>query len=122
MATFCSNIANDLPITVSDRAVELELLYIDDLVEEMLDALDGRPHRCDYDGLSPVFSENGRYCAAPVTHRATLGRIVDLLEEFRNQPGTLMTPSIPNGSFERNLKCPAIKSRRFTCCLAIRIT
>ena len=103
VATFCSNIANDLPVTVSDRAVELELLYIDDLVEEMLDALEGRPHRCDYDGLTPVFSEGGRYCAAPVTHRATLGQIVDLLEGFRRQSETLMMPPIPNGSFEKKL-------------------
>ncbi len=103
VATFCHNIANDLPITVSDRAVELELLYIDDLVEEMLDALEGREHRCDYDGLTPVDMENGRYCAAPVTHRAALGEIVDLLERFRAQTETLVMPDIPNGSFAKKL-------------------
>ena len=85
VATFCNNTANDLPITVNDRATELELLYIDDLVEEMLDALEGKPHRCDYDGLTPVFHDSGRYCAAPVTHKVTLGEIADLLERFKAQ-------------------------------------
>ena len=84
VATFCHNIANGLPITVNDPAVELELLYIDDLVEEMLLALQGKPHRCDYDGLAPIPSETGRYCYAPVTHKATLGQIVALLESFAN--------------------------------------
>ena len=103
VATFCNNMANDLPITVNDRATELELLYIDDLVEEMLDALEGHPHRCDYNGLTPVFCEAGRYCAAAVTHRVTLGEIVDLLEQFRAQPATLVMPRIPAGSFAKKL-------------------
>ena len=103
VATFCNNIANDLPITVNDRAIELELLYIDDLVEEMLDALEGKEHRCHYDGLNPVFCGDGRYCAAPVTHKVTLGEIVDLLESFKAQPKTLQMPSIPTGSFAKKL-------------------
>ena len=103
VATFCNNIANDLPVTVNDRATELELLYIDDLVEEMLDALEGHPHRCDYNGLTPVFCETGRYCAATVTHRVTLGEIVDLLEQFKAQPATLVMPRIPAGSFAKKL-------------------
>lgn len=103
VATFCSNIANGLPITVSDRSVELELLYIDDLVCEMLDALEGREHRCEFDGVNTVLISDGRYCAAPVTYRATLGDIVDLLEKFRSQPKTLVVPEIPAGSFEKKL-------------------
>jgi UDP-2-acetamido-2,6-beta-L-arabino-hexul-4-ose reductase len=103
VATFCNNIANDLPITVNDRAIELELLYIDDLMDEMLDALEGKAHRCDYDGLNPVPGENGRYCYAPVTHKVTLGEIVDLLETFKNQPKTLIMPEIPEGSFAKKL-------------------
>ena len=103
VATFCHNIANELPIQINDRATELELLYIDDLVEEMLDALEGKEHRCDYDGLTAVFSPSGRYCAAPVTHRVTLGEIVDLLESFKNQPKTLEMPCIPAESFAKKL-------------------
>lgn len=103
VATFCHNMANDLPITVNDRAVELELLYIDDLIEEMLDALEGREHRCEFDGIRALLCENGRYCAAPVTHRVTLGQIVDCLEAFRAQPQTLMMPQIPTNSFEKKL-------------------
>ena len=103
VATFCNNIANDLPITVNDRSTELELLYIDDLMDEMLDALEGKAHRCDYDGLTPVPGENGRYCYAPVTHKVTLGEIVDLLETFKNQPKTLVMPEIPGGSFAKKL-------------------
>ena len=103
VATFCSNMANDLPITVNDRNTELELVYIDDLVTEMLDALEGRDHRCDYDGLNPVPSESGKYCYVPVSHKETLGHIADLLETFRNQPKTLMMPEIPQGSFEKKL-------------------
>ena len=103
VATFCSNIANDLPITVNDRATELELLYIDDLVEEMLDALEGRAHHCVYDGLKPVYNEDGRYCAVPATHKVTLGEIVDLLEAFKAQPRTLQMPQIPMGSFAKKL-------------------
>ncbi len=103
VATFCNNIANDLPITVSDPGVELELLYIDDLVDEMLLALSGRAHRCEYDGLLPVPTEDGAYCYAPVTHKVTLGEIVSLLEEFKNQPQTLTVPEIPSGSFAKKL-------------------
>ena len=103
VATFCNNIANDLPIQVNDRAIELELLYIDDLVCEMLDALEGKEHRCNYDGLTPVLCENGRYCVAPVTHKVTLGEIVDLLYSFANQPKTLVVPEIPKGSFAKKL-------------------
>ena len=103
VATFCHNMANGLPITVNDPAVELELLYIDDLVEEMLMALQGKPHRCDYEGLAPIASETGRYCYAPVTHKATLGQIVELLDSFANQPQTLTMPEIPAGSFAKKL-------------------
>ena len=103
VATFCNNIANDLPITVNDRAIELELLYIDDLVTEMLDLLEGKGHRCDYDGLMPVESESGRYYFAPITHKVTLGEIVDLLQKFREQSQTLIIPEIPNGSFAKKL-------------------
>ena len=103
VATFCNNIANDLPIQVNDRSTELELLYIDDLVEEMLDALEGKAHRCEFDGVNTVLTENGRYCAAPQTHRVTLGEIVDLLESFRHQPETLMMPEIPGNSFAKKL-------------------
>ena len=103
VATFCHNTAHDLPLTVNDPATELELLYIDDLVEEMLDALEGHPHRCDYDGLAPVFGQEGRYCAAPVTHKVTLGQIVALLDTFKAQPATLLMPEIPAGSFAKKL-------------------
>ena len=103
VATFCNNMANDLPITVNDRNTELELVYIDDLVTEMLDTLEGKAHRCDYDGLNPVPSESGKYCYVPVSHKETLGHIVDLLEMFKNQPKTLMMPEIPQGSFEKKL-------------------
>jgi UDP-2-acetamido-2,6-beta-L-arabino-hexul-4-ose reductase len=103
VATFCHNTANDLPITVNNRATELELLYIDDLVQEMLDALEGTENRCDYDGLNPIPGEQGRYCYVPTTHKVTLGQIVDLLETFRDQPSTLMMPQIPNDSFAKKL-------------------
>ena len=103
VATFCHNYANDLPITVNDPSVELELLYIDDLVEEMLLALQGREHRCEFDGVRTVLQEKGRYCAAPVTHFATLGQIVELLDAFKAQPQTLMMPRIPEGSFAKKL-------------------
>ena len=103
VATFCHNIANDLPIRVNDRNTELELLYIDDLVQEMLDALEGKEHRCVFDGLAPVPAEDGRYCYVPVTHKVTLGEIVDLLEQFRAQPETLVLPEIPAGSFAKKL-------------------
>ncbi|WP_294758599.1 capsular polysaccharide biosynthesis protein CapF [uncultured Gemmiger sp.] len=103
VATFCHNTAHDLPLTVNDPATELELLYIDDLVEEMLDALEGHPHRCDYDGLAPIFGQDGRYCAAPVTHKVTLGEIVALLDAFKAQPATLQMPEIPAGSLAKKL-------------------
>ena len=103
VATFCHNIANGLPITVSDRAVRLELLYIDDLVEEMLCALEGREHRCRFDGIDTVLTEDGAYCAAPVTHKVTLGEIVDLLGAFNRQAETLVMPEIPAGSFAKKL-------------------
>ena len=103
VGTFCHNIANDLPITVNDPSVELELLFIDDLVEEMLDALEGKEHHCEFDGVDAVPREDGRYCAAPVTHKATLGRIVELLHTFHDQPRTLVMPEIAPGSFEKKL-------------------
>jgi UDP-2-acetamido-2,6-beta-L-arabino-hexul-4-ose reductase len=103
VATFCHNIANDLPIQVNDRATQLELLYIDDLMDEMLSALEGDPHRCGYEGLDPVPAEDGRYCYAPITHKVTLGEIVDLLETFKNQPKTLVMPQIPHNSFAKKL-------------------
>ncbi len=103
VATFCNNIANDLPITVSDRAVQLELLYIDDLVEEMLDALEGKEHHCTFDGIDTILCDDGKYCAVPTSHKVTLGEIVDLLESFKNQPKTLMMPEIPYNSFAKKL-------------------
>lgn len=103
VATFCNNIANDLEITVSDPSVELELLYIDDLVDEMMLALEGREHRCIFDGINTVITEDGRYCAAPITHRVTLGEIVELLEKFKSQPTSLVVPEIPLGSFAKKL-------------------
>ena len=103
VATFCNNIANDLPITVNDPTVVLELLYIDDLVAEMLDALEGKEHRCTFDGISTVLTESGRYCAAPVSHKVTLGEIVELLLKFKEQTSTLVMPEIPDGSFAKKL-------------------
>ena len=103
VATFCSNIANDLPITVNDPAVQLELLYIDDLVAEMLDALEGKEHHCAFDGIETVLCDNGKYCAAPVTHKVTLGQIVDLLDSFKAQASTLVMPEIPHNSFAKKL-------------------
>ena len=115
VGTFCNNIANDLPITVNDPSVELEMLFIDDLIEEMYDAIEGHPHRAEYpktgevvdgvqyDGLTPRSVADGRYCYATVTHKATLGRIVEILHSFRDQPQTLIMPAIPNGSFEKKL-------------------
>ncbi len=103
VATFCHNYAHDLPITVNDPSVELELLYIDDLVEEMICALEGREHRCEFDGLETLLCPQGRYCAAPVTHRATLAQIVALLDQFKAQPNTLLMPQIPEGSFAKKL-------------------
>ena len=103
VATYCHNIAHDLPIQINDRSAGLELLYIDDLVEEMLDALEGHPHRCDYDGLTPVPAAEGKYCFCPVTHRATLGELADLLYAFADQPKTLVMPQIPAGSLAKKL-------------------
>ena len=103
VATFCNNIANDLPIQVSDRNTELELLYIDDLIEEMMAALSGSEHHCEYDGLNPVEKSDGKYCYVPVTHKVTLGQIVDTLEAFKNQPQTLIMPEIPFNSFTKKL-------------------
>jgi UDP-2-acetamido-2,6-beta-L-arabino-hexul-4-ose reductase len=103
VATFCNNVANDLPITVNDRNTCLELLYVDDLVSEMLNLLEGNGKRCDYDGLTPIENQNGRYYYVKTTHKATLGEIVDLLESFKNQPKTLIMPEIPNNSFAKKL-------------------
>ena len=111
VGTFCNNIANDLPITVNDPNVELEMLFIDDLIEEMLDALERHPHRCEYpsvgedgfDGLTPRSKEDGKYCYAPITHKASLGYIVECLNEFHDQPKTLIMPKIADGSFEKKL-------------------
>lgn len=103
VVTFCHNIANDLPIMVNDPMVELELLYIDDLVEEMIAALRGKEHRCEFDGVETVLTEGGRYCAVPITHKVKLGEIVRLLEEFKGQPATLVLPEIPYGSFAKKL-------------------
>ena len=103
VGTFCYNIAHDLPITVNDPTVELELLFIDDLVEEMFDALEGHEHRCRFDGVEAVPDPAGRWCRAPMTHRATLGYIVECLRAFREQPETLLMPRIAPGSFEKKL-------------------
>ena len=103
VATFCNNIANDLPIQVNDPSVELELLYIDDLVDEMMLALEGKEHHCEFDGIKTVISDDGKFCAAPITHKVTLGEIVRLLELFKNQPATLTMPEIPYNSFAKKL-------------------
>lgn len=103
VATFCHNYAHDLPVTVNDPKVELELLYIDDLVTEMLDALEGKEHHCEFEGVETVLTQGGRYCAAPVTHKITLGEIVSLLDSFKAQPRTLVMPEIPAGSFAKKL-------------------
>lgn len=103
VATFCNNIANDLEITVNDPSVELELLYIDDLIDEMLLALEGSEHHCEFDGIKTVLTDNGSYCAAPVTHHVTLGEIVELLNSFKAQPQTLIMPEIPYNSFAKKL-------------------
>ena len=103
VATFCNNIANDLPIQVNDPNVDMELLYIDDLVDEMICALQGKEHRCEFDGVETVLTPDGRYCAAPVTHHVKLGEIVELLRSFAEQPRTLTIPEIPAGSFAKKL-------------------
>ena len=103
VSTFCWAVANDEEFTVNDRSTKLELLYIDDLIEGMLDLLEGKEKHCDYDGLMPVEKDTGRYCYVPTTHKVTLGEIVDLLEEFKSQPITLMMPKMPDGSFAKKL-------------------
>ena len=103
VATFCNNFAHDLPIQVNDRATELELQYIDDLVEEMLDALEGKEHHCSYEGMNPIQEVGGKYCYVPLSHKVTLGEIADLLESFKRQPQSLMMPEIPAGSFAKKL-------------------
>lgn len=103
VATFCNNIANDLEITVNDPSVQLELLYIDDLIDEMLLAIEGKEHHCEFDGIDTVLCDNGKYCAVPITHKVTLGEIVELLESFKNQPQTLLMPEIPYNSFAKKL-------------------
>lgn len=103
IATFCNNIANDLPITVNDPSVELEVLYIDDLAEEMICALKGEEHHCEFEGLEVFPNPEGRYCYCPVTHKATLGEIVDLLQQFKQMPKTLLIPEIPADSFTKRL-------------------
>lgn len=103
VATFCNNIANDLPIQVNDYAAQLELLYIDDLVAEMLEALEGKEHHCVFDGVTAVGKDDGRYCYVPTTHHVTLGEIVDLLNTFKKQPETLVIPEIPKNSFAKKL-------------------
>lgn len=103
VATFCNNIANDLPIRVDNPDTELELLFIDDLVNEMFDALEGKEHHCEFDGVEAVSDPHGCYCYAPVTHKAKLGYIVECLNKFHDQPQTLLIPSIPDGSFEKKL-------------------
>ena len=103
VATFCHNIANDLPIQVNDSSAELELLYIDDLVSEMISILEGKGHRCNYDGLNPIEVEDGQYYYVPTTHKVTLGEIVSLLDQFKNQPKTLIMPELSNNSFAKKL-------------------
>ena len=103
VATFCNNIANDLPIQVNDRAIELQLLYIDDLVDEMFNILKGEAHHCEYEGLETVDTPDGKFCYCPIVHKVTLGEIVDLLEGFKNQPSTLIIPEIPYNSFAKKL-------------------
>ena len=103
VSTFCWAVANDQPFTVNDRSTELELLYIDDLVEGMFDLLEGKEQHCEFDGVDTVINPNGKYCCVPVTYKVTLGEIVDLLEEFKQQPVTLMMPKMPAGSFAKKL-------------------
>lgn len=103
VSTFCWAVANDEKFTVNDRSTELELLYIDDLVEGMYDLLEGKEQHCEFEGVNAVPDENGRYCYIPTTHKVTLGEIVDLLQEFKQQPTTLMMPKMPDGSFAKKL-------------------
>ena len=103
VSTFCWAVANDEPFTVNDRSTELELLYIDDLIEGMYDLLEGKEQHCEFDGVETVLNPAGRYCCVPVTHKVTLGEIVDLLESFKAQPTSLMMPEMPDGSFAKKL-------------------
>lgn len=103
VSTFCWAVANDETFTVNDRSIELELLYIDDLVEGMFDLLEGKEQHCEFDGVETVAKPDGRYCFVPVTHKVTLGEIVDLLQQFKEQPTTLMMPKMPDGSFAKKL-------------------
>lgn len=103
ISTFCWAIANDCEYTVDDRNTELEVLYIDDLVDGMLDLLEGREQHCEYEGQDAILKEDGKYCYVPITHKVTLGKVVDLLEEFKQQPINLVMPSMPEGSFEKKL-------------------
>lgn len=103
VSTFCWAVANDEPFTVNDCSTELELLYIDDLVEGMFDLLEGKEQHCEFDGVETVAKPDGRYCFVPVTHKVTLGEIVDLLQQFKEQPTTLMMPKMPDGSFAKKL-------------------
>ena len=103
VSTFCWAVANDEPFTVNDRSTELELLYIDDLVEGLFDLLEGREQHCEFDGVETVLKADGRYCCVPVTHKVTLGEIVDLLAQFKVQPETLLMPEMPDGSFAKKL-------------------
>lgn len=103
ISTFCHAVANDEKFTVNDRTTELEVLYIDDLIEGMYDLLEGKERHCEFNGVETVEKEDGKYCYIPVTHKVTLGEIVDLLEQFKNQPKTLMMPKMPDGSFAKKL-------------------
>ena len=103
IATFCHNIARDLPIQVNNRHTELELLYIDELVDEMIDILNGTEHRCEYEGTTVIVKKDGRFCFVPLTYRKSLGQIVDLLENFHKYPQTILMPEMPRGSFEKRL-------------------
>lgn len=103
VATFCNNIANDLPVRVNDPTVELELLYVDDLVNEMIETIKGNEHKCEFEGLDVVPTNDGKYCYCPITHKVTLGEIVELLNKFKEQPSTLLMPEIPYNSFAKKL-------------------
>ena len=103
VSTFCYAIANDEEFTINDRNAEVELLYIDDLIEGMYDLLEGNEQHCEFDGVNAILKEDGKYCCVPITHKVTLGEIVDLLQEFKTQPVTLMVPKMPNGSFAKKL-------------------
>ncbi len=103
VSTFCNAVANDLPYTVNDRSTQLELLYIDDLIEGMYDLLESKEKHCEYNGLEAIESDKGKFCYIPIVHKVTLGEIVDLLEEFKTLPATLMMPKIPNNSFAKKL-------------------